>query len=148
MAHANAGRRAGDDDVARLQHHEMREIRDELADVEDHRLRIARLHALAIDVEPEVQALHIGDFLAGDEPRTERTESRGAFAFHPLAAALCLKLAFGNVVSEAITRDMIERDTLIGVGGALSDDDAELDLPIELLAAFRLDNRIVGAADA
>src|SRR5690242_6990208 len=51
-AERDAGRRAGDDDVAWLQHHELRAVPDEVLAVEDHGSRRPVLAALAVDGEP------------------------------------------------------------------------------------------------
>src|SRR5512147_1351747 len=47
LSHAHAGRRAGRDYVARLQAHEMAEIRDQLRHIEDHGPGAAVLVAVA-----------------------------------------------------------------------------------------------------
>ena len=47
-----------------------------------------------------------------------------------IAAALLLELALGDVVADAIARDVVERLRLGDVAGLLADDDAELDLPV------------------
>ena len=57
MPDADARRRAGGDDVARLEQHELADIADEMRDAEDHRLGVAGLHALAVDVEEHVEVL-------------------------------------------------------------------------------------------
>lgn len=107
-AQGDAGRRAGDDDIAGIEGHEIRNIRDNLSDAEDHRLRAAPLPLLAVHIEPEFQALHIGDFVWRHQPRAERPEGRRALAFHPIAAALQLKRPFGHVIGEAEAGDMLE----------------------------------------
>src|SRR5678815_1195650 len=52
---AHARRRAGADHVARQERHELADVRHDLRAVEDHRARVAGLHALAVDVEPHVE---------------------------------------------------------------------------------------------
>src|SRR5262249_12307244 len=52
----DARRRAGGDDVARLQHEELRAVPDEVLAVENHGSGIAALALLAVDVEPHVEA--------------------------------------------------------------------------------------------
>src|SRR5260370_14603142 len=146
--HAAAGRRARRNDVARLQNHEMRDVGNELLHVEDHRRGRPLLHALAIDVEPHVELLHIGDLIPGDEPGPERAECRTTLALHPLAGTLGLEFALGDVVADAIARDEIQSLVLGDVGGAGADDDRKLDLPIRLDRALRNDDVVVGPDDA
>src|ERR1700730_243704 len=52
LALSDAGRRAGGDHVAGLQHHELRHVGDDMPDVEDHGPGRAGLHAVAVHVEP------------------------------------------------------------------------------------------------
>jgi hypothetical protein len=54
-AHADAGRRAGGDDVAGQQRHELAHVAHHLGGAEDHGLGVAGLHALAVDVQPHVE---------------------------------------------------------------------------------------------
>ena len=131
-AHADAGGGAGGDDVAGVEREELAEVADEFLDAEDHRGGRAVLAALAVDFEPELQVLRVGDFVFGDEPGAERAEGVAAFAFGPLAAAVFLEGAFGDVVEDAVAGDIVERVRLAYVLGRLADDDAELDFPVGL----------------
>src|SRR6185312_13228553 len=109
LAHADAGRRAGRDDVARLQRDEAADIADEMGGAEDHRLGAAGLHALAVDVEPHVQRLRIAHFVPGHEPWPKRAEAVAALALVPGAAALDLEFALGDVVADEVAGDIVER---------------------------------------
>ena len=60
----------------------------------------------------------------------------GALALDPLPGALDLEHALGNVVGEAIAGDHVQCLVLRQVTRALADDDAELDLPVELGRSF------------
>src|SRR5262249_37146663 len=64
------------------------------------------------------------------------------------AAALDLERPLGYIVGEAIAGDHVERLVLGEIARALADDDAELDLPVELGGALRNDGVVVGPADA
>src|SRR5258707_4474783 len=90
-AERDARRGAGDDDVAGLQHHELRAVPHQVGDTEDHGLGGALLAVLAVDREPHIEILRLGDLVLGDEPGTERAERLRAFAFGPLAGALDLR---------------------------------------------------------
>src|SRR5690606_3584187 len=63
QALAHSRRSSGNNQVARMQRHEMADVADEEGNLEDHGRRRARLMALAIDLEPQVEILRIGDFI-------------------------------------------------------------------------------------
>src|SRR3977135_1858774 len=106
-AERDAGRRAGEDHVAGLQHHELRAVPDQMGDAEHHRLGRASLPGLAVDREPHLELLRILDLVLGDQPRAERTESVAALALGPLARALDLEDALGHGVGEGIAADRL-----------------------------------------
>src|SRR6516165_6703490 len=116
--------------------------------VEDHRLCVAALALLAVDVEPHGKPLRVLDLVLGDQPWPKRAESLAAFALSPLTSALDLEYALGDIVGEAISGDHVERLVLGQITPLLSDHDAELDFPIELGRSFGNDGVIVGPADA
>src|SRR5579863_1086260 len=145
----DAGRCAGDDDVARLEHEELRAIPDQVGDAEDHGLGRALLPGFAVDGEPHVESLRIADLVLGDEPGPERAEGFAAFTLAPLAAAARdLKITLRNVVGEAIAGDCLHRLGLGEVARAAADDDAELDFVVELGGFLRRHGVVVRPADA
>src|SRR5262249_34126598 len=77
-AHADAGRRAGADHIARQQRHELADVADERRHVEDHVGGVAVLPRFAVDAQPEPQPLRIGNLVARHDERTERGERIGA----------------------------------------------------------------------
>src|SRR5215471_9270799 len=133
-AEPDARRRAGGDDVARLQHEELRAVPDEVPAVEDHGFGVAALALVAVDVEPHVEALRVLDLILGDQPRADGAEALGALALDPLPAALDLEYALRHVFRQ--------------VARALADDDGELDLPVELARLLGNNRVVVGPADA
>ena len=148
-AERDARRRAGDDDIARLHYEELRAVPDEMFAAEDHRTRVATLTALAVHVEPHVQVLRILDFILGDEPWSDRAEGLAAFALVPLTArTLDLEYALRHVVREEIAGDRVLRLVLGEIARALADDDAELNLVVELAGFARRDRVVVRPADA
>src|SRR5262245_27269300 len=147
-AEPDSRRRAGDDDVAWLQHEELRAVPDEVPAIEDHRLGVAALALLSVDVEPHVEALRILDLVLGDQPRAERPECLAALAFDPLSGPLDLEHALAHVVGQAVSGDHVERLVLRQVARALADNDAELHLPVELARPLRDDRVVVRPADA
>src|SRR3546814_13531700 len=61
LAHADARRGAGRDDVARLEAHELGQVADEEGDAVDHGPGRAVLIALAVDLQPHRQHLRVGE---------------------------------------------------------------------------------------
>src|SRR6266567_2182735 len=147
-AEPDAGRRAGDDDIARLHDEILRAGPDDMPAVENHRRGVAALAFLAVDVEPHVELLRILDFVLGDEPGAERTEGLAALALGPLPGALDLEHALGNVVGETIAGDHVERVLFAQIARTTADDDAELDFPVELGRILRDHGVVIRAADA
>ena len=147
-AGADAGRGAGGDDVAGQQRHELRDVGNALRHREDHGRGRPGLAALAVDVEPHRQLLHVGDFVLGDEPRAERPKGVVRLALGPLPQPLDLEIALGDVVADAIAGNMVERVGFGDIFGAGADDGGDLDFPVELGRAARLLDRIVGAAQS
>src|SRR6185503_20102369 len=106
---------------------------------EDHGLGVAALALLAVHVEEHLEVLRIADLVRGDEPRTHRPERVAPLAAIPLAAALELEIALGDVVDDAIPRHVVERLRFGNVACLRADDDSELHLPVELGRTLRLD---------
>ena len=106
-AGADAGRRAGGDDVAGVEREKLAKVANEFLDAKDHSVGGAVLAALAVDFEPEFQVLRVGDFVFGDEPGAEGAEGVAAFAFGPLAAAVFLERAFADIVRNAVASDIV-----------------------------------------
>ena len=106
-AHADAGGCAGGDDVAGVEREELAEVADERADAEDHRGGGAVLVALAVDFEPEFQVLRVGNFVARYQPGADWAERVATLSFGPLAAAVLLEGALGDVVGDAVAGDKV-----------------------------------------
>src|SRR5439155_7034313 len=130
LAEPDARGRARGNHVTGLQHHELRHVGHDVADVENHGAGRSRLHALAIDVEPHRQRLRCRNLVRGDEPRTERAKRLAAFPLGPLPGALELELALGDVVGDAIAGHVIQRFLFRYITRARAYHDGELDLPI------------------
>ena len=66
--------------------------------------------ALAVDVEPHVEVLHVLDLVGRDHPGPERAERVAALALAPLRRALLqLELALRHVVDQAVAGDVLQR---------------------------------------
>ena len=144
----DAWRRAGRDDVAGLEAHESAQVADEELHAEDHRLRRPVLIAVPVDFEPQAEILTVGDFVGGHEPGTNRPERVGALALHPLAGALELIRALGQIVDDAEAGDVRHGVGLSHVLGRLANHDAQFDFPVALLRAPRQLDVVVGTANA
>ena len=144
---ADAFGRAGGDDVAGQQAHELAEVADQGGDVEDEVRRVGVLARDVVAFEPEVQVVRIFDFVGRGEEGAEGREGVAAFAFDPLAAAFELPFALAVVVVEAVAGDVIHGVGLADIGGFFADDDGEFDFPIALAGVFRDDDGVVGADD-
>src|SRR6266702_1118312 len=126
-ARADTGRRARSDDVARQQRHKLRDVGNAFRHGEDHGRGRSGLTALAVDVEPHRQFLHVRYLILGHEPGPERTERVVRFALGPLTQTLDLEIALGYVVTDAVAGDMVERVGLGDVLGAGADDGGDFD---------------------
>jgi hypothetical protein len=71
---AHSWRRAGVDDVARIENHELAQVPDDVMGGEHHRAGMAGLAFVPIHRQMECQVLWVRDFVGSDEPRTERVE--------------------------------------------------------------------------
>src|SRR5262249_25083140 len=108
-AEGDTGRGAGGDEIARLEHEELRAVPDHVGDAEDHGLRASRLPSLAIALEEYGEFVHVFDLVFSPEPRADWPEGLRALAFGPLAAALHLEGALGDVVLYEVAGDHRER---------------------------------------
>src|SRR6185437_3444894 len=147
-AHSYSRRGARRDDVARLQRHELADVAHDRGNRKDHGARVARLHALAVDVQPHIEVLHVADLVASHEPGTHGAEGVAALALVPGAAALRLVFPLGEVVDDAIPGDVLQGVTLLHITGRRTDHDTELDLPIGLLRSLRDHDFVIGSLQA
>src|SRR5947209_10202605 len=146
-AGADAGRRAGGDNVARPQGHELRDVGNALGHRKNHGRGRSGLAALAIDIQPHRQLLHVRYFILGDEPWADRTEGVMRLALGPLTEALDLKVALGYVIADAISGNVFQRVSLGYVFGGAADNGGDFDFPVELGRAAWLFDRIVWPAE-
>ena len=142
----HAGGRAGGDQVARRERDQVGEVRDEVGHVEDQLRGAAVLHLLAVDPGPELQDVRVRHFLAIGEAGPERREGLAHLALRPLARHE-LEVAGAHVVDDRIAEDVVEGPLPGDVARRAPDDDAELDLPVELLAAPRPEDRLARVED-
>src|SRR5690349_5613663 len=74
VAHRHSCRRAGRDDVAREQRHELADVADQEWNAEDEVACRTVLLPLSVDREPHRQIVHVADFVWCSDKRTERRE--------------------------------------------------------------------------
>ena len=86
--HADARGRAGEDQVARLQGENSREISDQLVDLEDELAGARVLHGLAIQPQADAEVVGVGNLVGRDQLGTDRREGVERLAGHPLLARL------------------------------------------------------------
>src|ERR1700722_646757 len=125
VTHADARRRAGDQQVAGIQRHKPTNIGYQLPHCEYHSPRIAGLHAPTVEVQEHLEILRIADFIRGYEPRSDRPKCVATLALVPLSAALQLKRAFRHVIGKHVAGDHIERVFLAHISGRAAENDPQ-----------------------
>lgn len=104
---ANSLGRAREDDGALLQGRALGEEGDELADGEDHVLRVGLLDDRAVEGCGDGKSLGIRDELGADQDGAKREERVEALAEAPLAAtALPLPTASRDIVGASVAKDL------------------------------------------
>src|ERR1019366_8794622 len=113
VAQRDAVRGARVDEIARLKHHELAEIPDDVVHAEDHVSRGAVLANRPVDTKSQRQPLNVGDFVRGGQPRSKWNEGLTALTLVPLPTALELEFTLGHVMGDAVASDnrrrLIER---------------------------------------
>src|SRR5690606_20405388 len=102
----HATRGAGDDDVARLQRREARDVVDQARDAEDKLGRAGLLHHLAIEPGGQRQFLAVGDLAARDHPRPECAGPVEVLAGCPLRGVL-LPVPHRRIVVGRVAGDVV-----------------------------------------
>src|SRR6266849_8038623 len=139
---ADAGGRAGEDDVAGLERDALRDIGDGLGDRKHHVVGVVRLHDLPVEPRLDFQALAAGRQLVdGDHPRAEAAGAVEILAHVPLRG-LALIFAHRAFVAAGISGNaricVRSREVL----GPLADDEDELGFVVERLGGLRPDDRL------
>ena len=143
----DSGRGAGGNDIAGQECHELADVAHEEGDFENEICSGAVLFGFSVDLEPEAQGVWVGNFVCCGQPRTQRGEGVGAFAFDPLTAALELPGAFAVVVVEDIAGDMSHGIGLGDGAGGFSDHHGQLNFPVGFFRSGGNDESIVRAGE-
>src|SRR5947207_2629223 len=91
LPEADAGGRAGGDDVAGQERHELADVTDERGHVEDEILGRAGLFGLPIHLEPQTQVVDVGNLVGRREKGAEGREGVAALTLDPLPPTLELE---------------------------------------------------------
>ena len=94
-------RRAGEHDVAGRERDELGDRRDQRRDVEDEPARVRGLHALAVELERDVERVRVADLVGRDQERAERGRAGPGLARQPLVRPV-LVVAHRDVVGERV----------------------------------------------
>lgn len=97
---------------------------------ENHRRGGAVLIAVAIDFEPHFEVADITSFIRRYQPRTDGAEGVETFTLVPCAAFFGLPCAFGNVIDDAVARDVGHGVGFVNVTATFADNDAKFDFPV------------------
>src|SRR5271168_2214457 len=134
---ANAARRSGEDEIARLERHGQRQLGDLLPDVEDQVPGIGVLAKLAVDKGAQPQDVRVSDLVGGCDARAKGAVRIERFSEHPLCG-LPLPIANGDVISDRITEDVFPGALYRNSTAFLADDDDEFDFVVKLVRHDRL----------
>src|SRR5262245_48480845 len=86
--HSHPRRCAGKDHVAWLQRAYLRDVGDDLGRAEDHLLRVAVLHRLAVETQTDAKILRIAHLIFHHQRWPDRRERVECLSRHPLLAIL------------------------------------------------------------
>src|ERR1051326_438975 len=137
---ADARRRAGEDDVARLEREPLRDVDQHLAHREHHVVGVVRLHHLAVYPAFDLEAFaRVGQLVSGDHPGAEAAGAVEVLTHVPLRG-LSLEFAHRALVRARPAGDAGGRVVHGEMLGALADDQHQLGLVVEGL-------RCLGAHD-
>src|SRR5579864_478091 len=108
--HADAGRSAGKDEVARLESEDLRQIGDHLANAKDQLARVRVLHRLAVQAQADAEVLRVGHLVSADQLGPYWRERVERLPGHPLLAWLVeLPVARGDVVTDGVAGNVLYR---------------------------------------
>src|SRR6266571_7256895 len=127
---------SGDHDVARLELGPRGQLADQARHLEHHELRVRVLLVDTVDPGLDAQRRWI-ELIGGDDPWTERQVAVEVLSFEPLPTVPTLHIADRDVVRAGVPKDVRHGGVLGDVAAPATDDDRQLDLPVELLRMGR-----------
>ncbi len=141
---ADARRRPGQDQVARLEREDRRDERDEPAHAEDQLGRVPVLEQLAVQPLHDPQPARVAELRHRHELRAERAERVEALRPRPLLVG-ALQVAGTDVVRAAVAGDEVERVVLVDAAAHPADLDRELGLGVDVRRFGRQHDRLARA---
>ncbi|MNT23529.1 hypothetical protein D3C72_1589500 [compost metagenome] len=126
---ADAGRRAGNDKVARLQGHAEREFGNQFGNRKGHLGHRRVLHQFAVDQALQADLVRV-DLVGGHQERAQRHGAVDALALQPLPAVAPLQVALRNVVGQAIAPHMLHGACRGNAAAVGADDQREFGLVV------------------
>src|SRR6266852_4426395 len=127
---ADAGRGARGDEIARRQRHDIGQVLDDVAEVEDEILGIAVLHERPVDPGLELEHMGVRDLCPVRDVRAYGGQRIAHLAGAPLARVE-LEITGARVVDDGVAENIVEGLVLWDEARGLADDHAQLDLPVE-----------------
>src|SRR5579875_2291582 len=133
---ADARRRPGRHDVARLERHDRAQLGEQPAHAEHHLRRVRVLQRLAVDRAADRERLRVGDLVARDERRSARAVRVPRLSKRPLRGERLI-VADAHVVEAGVARDLRLGVVLAHVAAARPDDEGELGLVVDAIRRAR-----------
>ena len=130
-SHPHSGGGAGDEDGARRQRHALRELTDDVADIEEHLVRHAVLPQLSVDKASDGQRGRAGEFARGDNDRPHGKKGIQAFSEEVLLVAV-LDVPGADVVGHAVSEDVVAHIFLPDMERVPAQDNGQLHFIIQL----------------
>src|SRR6266852_759814 len=140
LQESHAGRGAGEDQVARLQDVQLREIGDDVRHGPDHLLQVALLAHLAVHLQPDPSGARVAD-LGSRADGADRRRLVERLARLPGASFLLgggLQIAARQIEADRIAEDVLEGGLALHAGSALPDRHHQLHLVRQLLRERRV----------
>ena len=126
---ADAAGGSGRDHVAGLEREDAGEVSDQVRNGEDEVARVGVLQLFAVDGQPDVQVVRVGDFIQGDDARAHGREGVEALADGPLGGGHLI-IARADVVQDGVAEHVVAPVRRTDVAAALADDEGELGLVV------------------
>jgi hypothetical protein len=133
LPHSHTGRGTGEDQVTRTEFHNLREELDQLGYRANHVGRGAVLLRLTIDIGAKSDGVGISELIRAHNPGARGSKSGEGLTQAVLGSLTeLLTNALGEVLSDGDTSDMLPSVLGFDVATALTDDDDEFTLPVDV----------------
>ena len=102
---------------------------------------------MPVHFKPHAEVGSVRNLVRGHKPRADGRKRVCALAFDPLPAPFRLERAFGDVVDNAVSGDMVQRVFFADIFRFLADHDAEFDFPVCFFGASRKHHVVIRTDD-